>query len=197
MVVVAKREKEKHKALKSLPEEKLVAIGELFRRGEAASYICKVIQGPWGLLKEEDPENLRKNLLRYQKDVIKYQIVEELVDKNLVDAVTRIARKVDVANELTTLVYTQRARLDKLLEREMQMAGILNPVVSREISLFRILLNDIKQLHLETGAIPRAPKEIEMHQPDEHGVTRFRITSGTSPALEAFLNDESYVVIEN
>lgn len=187
--------KPKHQLIMSLDEKKRTAIAELFRRGESAVYIADYIQRRWGLLTGEDPENLRKRLLDYKKDVVRRQVLDAMIDSDTIDAVSRLAKNVDVCNEMSTLFYIQKARVEKLLDAEMQMESLVNPNVTREIGVLKDIVREIKQLQLETGALKRAPVE-GAFTPNDRGGFDFRFQAA-APVLEAFLSDaESYVVAE-
>lgn len=183
---------DKHKQLKSLPEERLRTVEQMMRRGDAAEEIATTIQ-KWGHLVQMKVPALRQAVIRYRTDIVRDQINELLNGKDLLDKATGLAKKLDALDEMMSLYYVQRARIQKLMlmEDELPALSLLtsHEALKEELGLANQMLKEISRLQLETGIMRRAPKSISVSPPDENGVVTYRVTEESIHALEMFMNE--------
>ncbi len=185
---------DKHKALRSLPEEKLRAVEQMMRRGESGMDIAAAIQA-WGFLKLMPAETLKKSIIRYRTDLVRDVISESLSGRGLLDKVSGLTKQVDILDELQRLYLVQQARIQKLMMAEDGLTGEVLQIsqqrrlaLSEELALAINMSKEITKIHLETGIIRRAPKNMQMTT-DEKGVVNFRVTQESFKALEAFVTE--------
>ena len=155
------------KAQKPAPFQRLMDLGEArydelrdrLRKGDSVPGMVRLLQEEWAVCTDVKPDSLRK-LLERQRQALRQEVVQSLVEFTVGKPTGAIVKRIDVLDELEKLAAVQRGRFHKLLAREQQ-GPLLMDAVSREAKLYQDMLSDLAQLHLETGLIRRAPKQVQ------------------------------------
>ena len=129
--------------------------------GEPASVLVKWLHKDMKVLADVQPSSLKKALERFRLKELQPRTLARIAATTRTLATKTVIKRLNVMDHLEEMVTFQRARLDKLLTREAQMAGgILLKDTSNELRLLKELLMDLGKVQLETGLLPRAPRTI-------------------------------------
>lgn len=178
--------KKPYAKLFALGDEKIEAITKLLKRGESAVKVASVIQVEWKELTDMKLGALAKTLSRFKASHVDGTVLKELA-AHAVQSKLSVIQKVETMEELAALIFAQKARIQKLAEKEAALPpGIVLNSLTDQIYLMNKLLENMAKLQLETGIIKRAPKNVTgelVKDPDDPNVVKFRITDEVKDAM--------------
>ena len=112
-----------------------------------------------GFLTNMTVGSARQYLHRYKWAVVEKQML--LTDKDVKKRTAMVAKRfsdLDAVGELAELVDIQKARVNKLLEREKTMPMLFG-TLGNEIRTLSSIIGQYAELAMETGVIARAPRK--------------------------------------
>jgi len=185
--------------LTSLPQERKQDMDKMLLRGDPAAKVARAVQKDWGLLKDMKETSLAKTLQRYRAQVLKTDAAKKLVESGALEVVGGALKNADLIQEFTFLVTQQKRRVQTAMEKYEEGKPLLSNIVSNEMKLFGEILERAGRVFMETGVLPRVPKDIAGiiasksqssqtpgGQTRDANVVMFRVTDSTERAAQFF-----------
>lgn len=151
--------------LYELGTEKVAEIDNLLLHGRSAPEVAKVIHEDWNKLTDIKRDNLARQLRRYRKEMDVSIAARQQVARRDGKSLLRVSEqieKIDVIEDLNSLIHSQKMRINRLLEHESSLPvekGLVSDVkyeMQQLIAMYKLIAN----LQLETGIMRRAPKTV-------------------------------------
>jgi len=198
------------KRLKALGEERVAVIENLLLKDYSSGYVASRIQNDWDALQDVKHSTLSRQIERYRRTEMAGQLAvysdqlekQDPSGERQKVALSRVAQDVDSIEELTELIHAQKARLQKIINREADMPTNMDQV-GKDIKLLKDLIKDLAELQMETGQLQRAAKafkgDLNLHASSERAVqtlnhdrqTQDQVAAATREALDYLgLRDE-------
>lgn len=150
----------KFKRLLDMPPEKKAALDAMLYEGVPVNTISATVQDGWGMFKDIKTDSLNKLLFRYKWDVIDKNIAARMGEHNgdtINKLIVEVTQEIDTIRELSSLVLTQKRRVNKLLNREKDMPMLFSQL-GGEIKLMASLVQQYSELSFDLGFLVRQPK---------------------------------------
>lgn len=165
--------------IKALPKEIVEAIDGKLMSGDPALAVAKYLQDDAKVFLSDDLYNLKKLLERYRKSDLQKRVAERIFQTTKTQATSALAKRVNAMDELNDLIRIQRDRVALICSREAlaKESKILLKDATRELQVLEGMLVNLARLQLETGWIPKAPKNFKGSIANPDGtVTEFEWT---------------------
>ncbi len=174
-----------------LSDQQIVELEYMLNTRKPVAEILQVVTKEWGYFSNIAPRTISDKINAYNVHIAKPKLVNSVKSVDVYREVMALTDKIDVIKELSILVHTQKARLERIIAIEggnlMGLNAQTGSIVRREMKLFAEILEKLSTLQLETGALKRAPKvvtgEMAFNDKDLNSIN-FKITENFMETID-------------
>ncbi|MBS7812375.1 hypothetical protein [Roseococcus pinisoli] len=152
----------------ALNESQLKAVSEMLDSGMPVTKVARHMQGTWGVYKDMPEAGVVKRVRNFLTKHVNQDKDDRIGREIRKKGINRFNANVNVLQELYELHAIQKARVGKALMMENK-TSLLMASVQGEIRCQADILSRIAAVHLDTGILPRAPKNLKGEITDPHG----------------------------
>ena len=170
-----------------LPQERRLVLDTMFHQERGVPRIREHFQQVFKIWLDVTPANLDRFLYRYKKQVIDPYFAKSIVSVNQQRGVIPLINSkedIDVLQEVGSLVIMQKARVQKMLNRERDMPMLFN-TLKAEMQALGGFVQQFADLSFDMGLMKRAPK-----------LTKITNGKGETTTIESSGKDEVQISIE-
>jgi len=146
-------------------QDKVSQIDAMLMKGDKPLQVATYMQQNWNLHLDINLMTLEKMVLRYKNDIISAQIAKtELAAAGQTGIAKRVQDfkgKIIAEETLCRIVLLQQTRVDKLYDVESKMPSMVMNQLTKELTLFKDMLNQLSGLQMDLGILQRVPKKIK------------------------------------
>jgi hypothetical protein len=152
---------EAYAPLKALGEQRMSDLTDLMVTGQSISSLVRVLHEEWCVCLDMKAAALHKMLQRYRKNVVEPTERERISQALVAKRLPEVRLTLNALHELEATIMVQQERIQKALNTENKMQGLLLKDTREEIRLLKDLLHELAMVQLETGVMKRATKTFQ------------------------------------
>jgi hypothetical protein len=190
--------KGKYQPIFDLGEDAVLLVEREIRAGQPKLVLARKLQQA-GQLKDIGQRKLARLLAGYEKDVMDRALMKRIEGTGLI-AAARTAAKINVGDELMTVVAAQRQRVESAIEAASKTPGLLVDQHGKEFERYHKMLMGTAQVHMDMGLVQKASRRVTgqlTRDANNPNTVRFELTEETMAAaddVEKMLEGEFSIV---
>lgn len=151
------------KLIRTLGPERIALVDSRLLNGETGEAVAKTIKLEWKLFPEKKLSVLAVQLNDYRRTTLLTKL-RYLEDGRNDKALSKFAERVDVLENLTTLVELQQGRVSKALAAEETNHGLhpLTAGVKLEVQTLGTLYKQLSDLQMDLGLLRKVPQRLQI-----------------------------------